>query len=133
MQLNDVGGATLIGSRISCTEGVYPAELQAIARALAMLPLSLRLEIHTDSQSSIAAISTFTEDLNERQRMRMAARTILQLIDNLITRRRTAGGSTIFSHVRAHTADSTIHSIGNRLADYQANRSRQAAKGRTHL
>ena len=127
MQLADVGGATLIGARITCTQGVYPAELQAIARVLAMLPLSLRLEIHTDSQASIAAIESYSTELNERRRMRMAARTILQLIHNLITRREKAGGRVQLTHVRAHTAGSDILSIGNRIADFQANRSRLAA------
>ena len=68
VQLADTGGATLIGSNITCTTGVYPAELQAIARTLAMLPLSLHIVIHTDSQASIAAVRGFRieEQLNER-------------------------------------------------------------------
>ncbi|MDR3405026.1 MAG: hypothetical protein P4L99_21165, partial [Chthoniobacter sp.] len=79
VRLADTGGATLIGSNITCTTGVYPAELQAIARTLAMLPLSLPIVIHTDSQASIAAVRGFEEQLNERSRMRMAARPLLQL------------------------------------------------------
>ena len=35
-----VAGAALFGASIACTRGVYPAELQAIARALAMFPAS---------------------------------------------------------------------------------------------
>src|SRR4051812_41789563 len=69
IQLSDVGGAILIGSNITCTTGVYPAELQAIARTLAMLPLSLHLVIHSDSKASIAAVRSFEEQLNERRRM----------------------------------------------------------------
>ena len=127
MRPSDVGGATLIGASISATQGVYPAELQAIARVLAMLPLSLHLAIHSDSRASIAAISSFTLELNERTRMRMAARTILQLIAHLIGRRQDAGGGVELTHVRAHTDGDDQHSIGNRLADYQANLARQAA------
>jgi hypothetical protein len=124
VQLSDVGGATLIGSNITCTTGVYPAELQAIARTLAMLPLTLHLIIHTDSMASIAAVRSFEEQFNERRRMRMAARPILQLIQNLRDRRRLAGGTSGLVHIAAHTTNSDIHSIGNRLADLRANSSR---------
>jgi ribonuclease HI len=124
VQLSDVSGATLIGSNITCTTGVYPAELQAIVRALAMLPLSLHMVIHTDSKASIAAVRSFEEQFNERRRMRMAARPILQLIKNLRERRRLAGGSSGLVHIAAHTINSDIHSIGNRLADLRANSSR---------
>ena len=119
VQLSDVAGAVLIGSNITCTTGVYPAELQANARTLAMLslPLSLHVVIHSDSKASIAAIRSFEEQFNERRRMRMAARPILQLIQNLRERRRLAGGSSGLVHIPAHTTNSDIHSIGNRLAD----------------
>jgi hypothetical protein len=124
LTLNHVGGATLIGSDISCTSGIYPAELQAIARALAMLPLSLHLVVHSDSQSSIAAIGAFDSEHNERRRLRMAARTILQLLQSLLVRRRAAGGTARFLHVAAHSDCTDIHSVGNRLADLRANTSR---------
>lgn len=124
MQLPDVGGVALFGANITCSQGVYPAELQAIARTLAMLPLSFDLHIHSDSKASIAAIQSFGRELNERARLRMAARTVLQLIDRLVTHRQGAGGSLTLSHVRAHTDDDDIHSVGNRIADFQANRAR---------
>jgi ribonuclease HI len=124
LQLPHVGGATLIGASITCSQGVYPAELQAIARTLAMLPLSFNIHIHSDSEASIAAINSFRRELNERARMRMAARPILQLIDELFSRPRSVGGDLTISHVRAHTDDDDIHSIGNRIADFQANRAR---------
>ena len=124
LQLPHVGGATLFGSSISCSQGVYPAELQAIARTLALFPLSFDIHVHSDSEASIAAIQSFRHELNERARMRMAARTVLQLIDHLFSRRQAAGGDVKISHVRAHTDDDNIHSIGNRIADFQANRSR---------
>ncbi|MDR3548387.1 MAG: hypothetical protein P4M11_09020, partial [Candidatus Pacebacteria bacterium] len=126
----DVGGATLIGANITCTRGIYPAELQAIVRTLAMVPLSISLHIHTDSQASMAAIHSFHKQRNERKRMRMPARTILQLIDHLRLRREAAGGTLKLSHVSAHTSDMDIDSVGNRLADYQANCARREP-GRT--
>ena len=89
-----------------------------------MLPLSLHIVIHTDSQASIAAVRGFEEQLNERSRMRMATRLLLQLIDNHRERRRTAGGSSQLLHIAAHTVNSDNHSVGNRLADLRANCSR---------
>jgi ribonuclease HI len=117
-----LSGATgLICASISCTRGGYAAELQAIARALAIFLLSFHLHIHSDSQASLAAIHSFQQQSNERKRMRMSARPLLQLISSLIARRQAAGGSISFSHVRAHTAGSDLRSVGNRLTDHQAN------------
>ena len=117
-----VRGAMMLGASITCTHGVYAAELQAIARALAMFPLSCPLHVHSDSQSSLAAILSFVEQTNERQRLRMAGRPLLQLIHHLLLRRE--GTATILSHVKAHTTDTDAHSVGNRLSDYQANLAR---------
>jgi ribonuclease HI len=102
-QLNaaQVGGATLLGASITATTGVYPAELQAIARALAAFPLSCSLHIHSDSQASIAGIHAYSAELNSRQRLRMAARPLLQLIHHQIEQRKAAGGSVRLEHVRA--------------------------------
>ena len=122
--LSHASGAAASGASITCTQGVYPAELQAIARTLAMLPLDLRVHIHTDSSSSIAAIQSFREQLNERRRLRMPARSILQLIHHLMTRRVSAGGGARLSHIRAHTTSTDIESVGNRLADFHANLAR---------
>ena len=58
MHSGHVAGATLIGARITNTQGTYPAELQAIARVLAMFPINVPLEIHTDSQASLKAIES---------------------------------------------------------------------------
>ena len=122
-----VGGATLIGSSISCTSGIYPAELEAIARAMAMFPLSFSVHIHTDSRASMMAIRSFDESKSERERMRMSARTILQLIHHLWQRRRKRA---VRSHCRMFVlipTDTDEDSVGNRLADYQANRARLSA------
>jgi len=125
-QLNaaQVGGATLIGASIAATSGVYPAELQAIARALAAFPLACSLHIHSDSQASIAGIRAYAAELNSRQRLRMAARPLLQLIHHQIEQRKAAGGLVQIEHVRAHSTATDIHSVGNRLTDYKANTSR---------
>jgi ribonuclease HI len=125
-QLNagHVGGATLLGASISATSGVYPAELQAIARALAAFPLSCSLHIHSDSQAAIAGIHAYTEEPNIRQRLRMAARPLLQLIHHLMQQRKAAGGTVQLEHIRAHSIAADIHSVGNRLADYKANTTR---------
>ena len=117
-------GATLAGANIVCTQGIYPAELQAIARVLAMFPLSFNLDIHSDSRAAIDAISSYVQQLNERKRLRMSARPLLQLIHNLLARRVAAGGRADMQHVAAHSKGSDLHSVGNRLADYQANLSR---------
>ena len=131
LQPAHVGGATLIGSAIDITSGVYPAELQGIARALAMLPLAVHVHIHSDSQASLTAIRTYKQEANERARLRMAARPLLRLIDHLCRARMAAGGDVTLSHVKAHTTQSDIDSVGNRLADYQANVAR-ATTSRTY-
>ena len=118
LQPMHVRGATMLGASISCTQGVYPAELQAIARVLAMFPLSCPLHVHSDSESSLSAIRSFLTQSNERRRLRMAGRPLLQLIHHLLDRR--VAGTTL-SHVKAHTDGVDAHSVGNRLSDYQAN------------
>ena len=84
LQPMHVRGATMLGASISCTQGVYPAELQAIARVLAMFPLSCPLHVHSDSESSLSAIRSFLVQCNERRRLRMAGRPLLQLIHHLL-------------------------------------------------
>ena len=118
LQPMHVRGATMLGASISCTQGVFPAELQAIARVLAMFPLSCPLHVHSDSESSLSAIRSFLVQCNERRRLRMAGRPLLQLIHHLLARRL---ADTTLSHVKAHTDGVDAHSVGNRLSDYQAN------------
>ncbi len=116
--------AITMGSNITCTEGIYPAELQAIARAIAMFPLTHHLHIFSDSMASIKAIQSYENQNNERKRLRMSARPLHQLIHHLKNQRSTAGGSLKLDHVSAHTRNNNLESIGNRIADYQANLSR---------
>jgi exonuclease III len=118
------GGATMLGASILCTRGIYPAELQAIARSLAMFPSSCKLHVHTDSRGALAGITAYEHECNERRRLRMAARPLLQLIHSLIAKREQAGGSYTIEHVKAHSDNTDVHSVGNRLSDFQANRAR---------
>ena len=126
-----VGGAALIGASISATSGVYPAELQAIARALAAFPLACSLHIHSDSQAAIAGIRAYSDEINSRQRLRMAARPLLQLVHRQMEQRKAAGGAVQFEHIRAHSDAADIHSVGNRLADYKANTTRARPQSAT--
>ena len=121
----------LVGASIAATSGVYPAELQAIARALAAFPLPCSLHIHSDSQAAIAGIRSYSAELNSRQRLRMAARPLLQLIHHQIEQRKAAGGSVELEHVRAHSTAADIHSVGNRLTDYKANTARARPQSAT--
>ena len=60
------------------------------------------------------------QQTNERKRLRMSCRPLLQLIHHLMDARSSFSDARL-SHVKAHTTDSDIDSVGNRLADYQAN------------
>ena len=60
---------------------------QKIARVLAMFSLSCPLHVHSDSESSLSAIRSFLGQSNERRRLRMAGRPLLQLIHHLLARR----------------------------------------------
>ena len=71
VQSHHVKGAATSGASIDCTRGIYPAELHAIARTLAMFPSSVTLRIHSDSQASLAAIRCYELLTTERRRMRM--------------------------------------------------------------
>ena len=99
-QPRHLGGSTRFGSAVSNTIGVYPVELQAMALAM------------------------FPGTINERDRFRSSARSLLQLIDHLCKRRKAAGGDVYLSHVPAHTNNVDQHSVGNRMADFEANRTR---------
>src|SRR5680860_1452676 len=89
-----------------------------------MFPASCSLHVHSDSQAAIAGIRAYERQTNERQRLRMAARPLLQLIHHLLSVREQAGSSLTLQHVKAHTHNTDMHSVGNRLSDFQANRAR---------
>ena len=119
-----LAGSVSLGACSPNTQGVYPAELQAIARALAMVPVTMSLHIHSDSQASLAAIHSYSNQKRERKQMRMQSRPLLSLISSMLLRRQQHGSTTQLSHIEAHTTNTDRHSIGNRMADYQANRAR---------
>ena len=127
-----VNGAMMIGSHINCTTGIYPAELQAIARSLAMVPASFDIHIHTDSRSSIDAIESHEKCINERRRMRMSSRPLLALIHHQLDIRHRAGGTITMSHIKAHSDNDDRDSVGNQIADYHANVAR-AHLDRTYI
>ena len=68
----------------------------------------------------MAGIRAYSNEVNSRQRLRMAARPLLQLIHHQLAQRHAAGGSVQFEHVRAHSVAADIHSVGNRLAGLQS-------------
>lgn len=79
----------------------------------------------------MAGIRGYSNEVNSRQRLRMAARPLLQLIHRQLEQRKAAGGTVQFEHVRAHSDASDIHSVGNRLADYKANATRARPQSAT--
>jgi hypothetical protein len=119
-----VGDAVLFGACITNTSGVYAAELQAIARALAIFPASHTVHVHADSRGALAGIQAYERECNARQRLRMAARPLLQLIAHLLFVCQKEGSAAQWHHVKAHTKNSEIDSVGNRLVDWQATRAR---------
>jgi hypothetical protein len=76
--------------------------------------------MHSDSQGALKGIHAFRLQSNERRRVRMAARPLLQLIQHLLNAREKAAAVTTFSHV-----NTDVHSVGNRISDYRANLARQ--------
>jgi ribonuclease HI len=129
----EVGDATQFGAGIVCTDGIYAAELQAIARALAMFPLPCTLHVHSDSKGALAGIRAYLRECNARRRLRMSARPLLQLIAHLLTVREQAGGSVHWHHVKAHSQSSDIDSVGNRVTDWLANHARAHKQNRQPL
>ena len=101
-----------------------PAELQAIARALAMFPASCTLHIHSDSQASLAAMRTYEQHTNERKRMRMARARCCSSSATCCSGARQQAAASLASRARAHPLTDQ-HSVGNRLSDYQANLARR--------
>ena len=121
LQAMHVRGATMLGASIRCTQGVYPAELQAIARVLAMFPLSVRLHVHSDSESSLAPFTH--SSLNATSVVdcawlvgRCCSSSIICSIDEQQTQLSVTSKRTQTASMR------TVSAIG--LSDYQANLSR---------
>ena len=127
----DTSAAAQFGCAISVSTGVYAAEVQGVARALAMLPLSCHVVLHCAGESPIAAIQAWEQQHNERKRYRMVARPLLALIAELRRRRVAAGGSCAFQHVPADAPPSDIEAVGVRLARVHASRCSLAGPARS--
>ena len=113
------------GGRIEARdgEGNYDAELQAIARALTVVPVDTSVVIHTDSRSSIEAIGRYRSTSNVRRKLRMAGRLQLTLINRLMQVKNEEGAEVKLAWVKAHTKEASVvslESVGNRLADHVA-------------
>jgi ribonuclease HI len=116
--------AVLFGGRINARQGVgnYDAELQAIARALTLVPADTSVVIYTDSQSSIDAISRYRL-VGGRRQLRMAGRTHLSLISGIMKAKVEEGADVHLLWVKAHAKAEDalgLASVGNRLADHVA-------------
>ncbi len=117
-------GATYMHGRVPMLHGasVFDAELQAIARGLAAVPITCDVTIFTDCKSAIAAITRYDSGIGQRAQLRSSGRQWLSLICRLRYRREMAGSSTVLQWVAAHTAALSQAHIGNRCADELAKR-----------
>ena len=109
----------------SSSTGIYMAELQAVYRALVLLPVGASLRLLIDSRSVIDAIQFHLSGrLFDRARQRSSARPLLQLIVQLIrAKQQRAPGTTVeLVWQPAHTSDSSLYAVANRIADYFAKR-----------
>jgi len=126
----------------SFANGIYDAELEAVARALLSVAATNHVHIHCDSQSVVAAIKraranckqvnvnvsldveciNVVEWYNDRQHLRSAGRNWLHLIVRIMYVRQRYGGRTRIGWVRAHTGGSSAIEVGNRCADEFAKR-----------
>ena len=137
----DIKGASHIGGRITPEHGggVYMAELRAILEALYAVPFSWTLTLISDSLAAIRAIDSYRKEPSARVRLRTEARPLLRLIDSVICERERVRNAALsdgkrshvdqsalrtpavsFHHVKAHTGDSDLFSLGNKCVDFIA-------------
>ena len=88
---------------------------------LAMLPLDLRVHIHTDSSSSHSSDSIL-QRAAERAATPPDASSLNPPTDSPPDDAASVGAR--LSHIRAHITNTDIESVGNRLADFHANLAR---------
>jgi ribonuclease HI len=103
----------------------FAAELMAILIAIRVVPRNHALNIYTDSQSCIYAITKDLETHSERQWIRTAARCIVRSIHKLM---QTRTEPTRFIWVPSHSGSTDVHSKGNAEADKLANQARENVK-----
>ena len=117
---------------IRCSDSIFMAELQAIYRALLSLPIHTPMRIYSDSQAAVKAVQAYRQyshDMYARKRLRSPGRPLLQLIDIVCKKKyesRIANPcpSPVVEIVwtRSHNRSNDVISVGNRIADYVANR-----------
>ena len=123
----DVFGALLVGDPIAeqSSRGIYMAELQAVVRALMSLPVTWNVTVVLDSKSSMLAVEKYTSGtVSTRAKLRMSGRPMLDLLKRLIDDRYNHGGSVRLVHVKSHTDRMAPLEVGNRCADFVADRAR---------
>lgn len=116
------------GAGISCkvSHGIYMAELQAVLRAIASVPIGWDVHVVMDSKSALQAIRTYADASTDRQRLRMEGRPMLAMIGKQVQLRQQHGGAVSMRHTMAHTSGSGIDAVGNRCADVVAGAERVA-------
>jgi ribonuclease HI len=98
----------------------FAAELAAIAKCIHSVPVTVALDIRTDSQASIDAINKYNDRPMNGAPLNFSARTYLSTIANAMTIREENGALTRFKHVKSHTGNRDKASIGNEAADRKA-------------
>ena len=98
----------------------FAAELAAIAKCIHSVPVTVALDIRTDSQASIDAINRYNDRPMNGAPLNFSARTYLSTIANAMTIREENGALTRFKHVKSHTGNRDKASIGNEAADRKA-------------
>ena len=85
----------------------------------------MHLLLVVDSQSVVTSIELHQNETSSRKKLRMSGRPLLELITQAVKAREQAGGSVQVKWQRAHQVDQTLESVGNRVADFVANRCRE--------
>ena len=95
----------------------YMAEMQAINMALRSVPVTMPVEIFTDSLSSCQAIEKLLRQPDAKSTIRCASRPYLLAVRSAIREREKHGATTKLTHVYSHTGGRDRASIGNAGAD----------------
>jgi ribonuclease HI len=117
-----------LAARLSGRQTNQRAELTAVRRALAIIPLSANARIYSDSHYSIKCVTEWFQNWEARGwvttgKKPVENRDIIEEILTLIREREQAGGATAFEWVKGHGGDE-----GNEGADRLAVRGAAMAK-----
>ncbi len=113
------------GISLTVSHGIYMAEMQAVLRAIASVPVGWTVQVVMDSKSVLHAIQSYVNASSVRQQLRMEGRPMLALIGKQIKWKQQHGGDVQFVHTRSHTSDDSVNAVGNRCADVVAGAERQ--------